>query len=117
VLRKASALPITFRGRSSSGDGGGLDSVGGGVTRVTGHVSGGSGVTGSTGCGAGRCMIGLAGGCVGGKCGGARSATRHLTTRPGSPGFECFARPVVLRVVLLEEWEHVFGAVGGPERQ
>jgi len=117
VLRKASALPITFRDRSSSGDGGGLDSVGDGVTRVTGHVSGGSGVTGSTGCGAGRCMIGLAGGCVGGKCGGACCATRYLATRPSTPGFDGLARPVVLRMLFLEEWKHALGAVGGPECQ
>jgi hypothetical protein len=123
VLRKASALPITFRGRSSSGvsgdrgGGGGGDSVGGGVTGVTGHVGGCGGVTGGTGGGAGRTFIGGAGGGVGGNCGGARLAARYLATRPGAPCFEGFARSVVFRVVLLEVWEHVRCAVGGPERQ
>jgi hypothetical protein len=120
---KASALPITFRGGSSSGvggdrgGGGGLDSVGGGVTGVTGHVSGCGGVTGSPGGSSCRSVIGVAGGGVGGKCGGARLAHRYLATRPGPPCFDGFARPVVFRVVLLEVWEHVLGAVGGPEHQ
>ena len=73
VLRKASALPITFCGRSRSGVGGdrgggdGIDSVGGGVAGVTGHVGGSGGVTG-------------------GNCGGARLAACYLTTRLGAVG-------------------------------
>ena len=123
VLRKASALPITFRGGSSSGGGGkcggsgGVDRVGGGVTGVTGHVGSGRGVTGGTGGGAGRTFIGGAGGGVGGNCGGARLPARDLTPRPGAPCFEGFARPVVFRVLLLEAREHVLRAVGGPEHQ
>jgi hypothetical protein len=99
ALRKASALPITFRGGSSFGVGGdrgsdgGFDRVGGGVTGVTGHVGGCGGVTRGTGGGAGRTFIGVAG------------------------GFNGFAWPVVFRVILLEAWEHVLGAVGGPKRQ
>ena len=88
MLRKAAALPITFRDRSSSGGGGGFDRVGGGVTGVTGHVGGSGGVTGGTGGGAGRTFIGGAGGGVGGNCGGARLATPYLATRPGAPGFK-----------------------------
>ena len=69
VFRKASALPITFRRKSSSGGGGG---VGGGMSGVIGDVGGCGGVTGG------------AGGGVGGKCGGARLApliTRHAPRR------------------------------------
>jgi hypothetical protein len=123
VLRKASALPITFRDRSSSGiggdrgGGGGLDSAGGGVTGVTGHVGGSGGVTGGTGGGARRTFIGVAGGGVGGNGGGARCAARYLTTHPGTRCFNGFARSVVLRVLLLEEWKHMLGTVGGPERK
>jgi hypothetical protein len=123
VNRKASALPITFRCRSSSGvggdrgSGGGLDSVGGGVPGVTGHVGGSGGVTGGTGDGTGRTFIGGAGGGVGGNCGGARCAARYLTTRPSTRCSNGFARSVVLRVLLLEEWKHMLGAVGGPERK
>jgi hypothetical protein len=64
-----------------------------------------------------RTFIGGAGGGVGDNCGGARLATPYLATRPGAPGFNGFARPVVLRGVLLEVWEHVLGAVGGPKRK
>jgi hypothetical protein len=123
VLRKASALPITFRGRISSGGGGdrggddGFDRVGSGVTGVTGHVGGAGGVTGGTGDGTGRTFIGGAGGGVGGNCGGARTAARYLTTHPSTRCFNGFARSVVLRVLLLEIWEHVLCAVGGPEHQ
>ena len=123
VLRKASALPITFRGRSSfavggdRGGGGGLDSVSGGVTGVTGHVGGSGGVTGGTGGSARRTFIGGAGGGVGDNCGRARCAARYLTPHPGTRRFNGFARPVVLRVLLLEEWKHMLGAVGGPERK
>ena len=84
---------------------------------VTGHVGGSGGVTGGTGGGAGRTFIGDAGGGVGGNCGGARLAALYLATHPGTRCLNGFARPVVCRVVLLEEWEHVLGAVGGPERQ
>ena len=112
-----------FRDRSSSGvgwdrrGGGSLDSVGSGVTGVTGHVSSCGGVTGGA-CGSScRSVIGVAGGGVGGKCGGARLAHRYLLTRPGAPGVESFPRSVVFRVVLLEVREHVLGAVGGPEHQ
>jgi hypothetical protein len=87
------------------------------VAGVTGHVGGCGGVTGGTGGGAGRTFIGGAGGGVGGNCGGARLAARYLTTRPGAPGFEGFARSVVFRVVLLEVWEHVLCAIGSPEPQ
>jgi hypothetical protein len=104
ALRKASALPITFRGGSSFGVGGdrgsdgGFDRVGGGVTGVTGHVGSCGGVTGGTG-------------------GGARFAACYLTTHPSTRCFNGFAWPVVFRVILLEAWEHVLGAVGGPKRQ
>jgi hypothetical protein len=86
VLRKASVLPITFRGSGSAGvgrdcgGGGGGDSVGGGVTGVTGHVGGSGGVTGGTGGGAGR------------NCGGARCAARYLATHPSPRCFNGIAR-------------------------
>ena len=117
MLRKVSALPITFRGRSSSGSGGGVDSVGGGVTGVTGHVGGCGGVTGGTGSGTSRTFIDVAGGGVGGNCGDACLATRDLATRPGAPCFNGHAQSGVLRVLLLKEWKHMLGAVGGPERK
>ena len=82
VLRKASALPITFRDSRSSGVAGdrgggrGVDRVGGGVTGVTGDVGGCGGMTGGA-CGSPcRSVIGVAGGGVGDKCGGARLAHR-----------------------------------------
>ena len=123
VPRKAPALPITFRGSSRSavggdrGGGGGLDRVVGGVTGVTGHVGGCGGVTRGTGGGAGRIFIGVAGGGMGGDRGSARLAACYLTTRPIVRCFNGFARPFVFRVILLEAWEHVLGAVGGPKRQ
>jgi len=113
VLRKASVLPITFRG----GVGSGGDSVGGGVTGVADDMGGGGGVAGGTGGSSGRSVIGVAGGGVSGKCGGARLAHRYLATHPGTPCSEGFARSVVFRVLLLEVWEHVLGAVGSPEHQ
>jgi hypothetical protein len=103
-------------GGDRGGDGG-VDSVGGGVAGVTGHVGGSGGVTGGTGGGAGRTFIGGAGGGVGGNCGCSRRAARYLTTHPSTCCFNGFARSVVLRVLLLEEWKHVLGAVGGPERK
>jgi hypothetical protein len=123
VFRKASALPIAFRGSSSFGRGGqrgggdGFDRISGCVTGVTDHVGGGGGVTGSTGGGAGRTFIGVAGSSVGGKCSRASLAARYLATRPGAPGFDGLARAVVFRVVLLEAGEHLLGTVGGLERQ
>jgi hypothetical protein len=123
ALRKASALPITFRGGSSFGVGGdrgsdgGFDRVGGGVTGVTGHVGGCGGVTRGTGGGAGRTFIGVAGGGMGGDRGSARVAACYLTMRPIVRCFNGFAWPVVFRVILLEAWEHMLGAVGGPKRQ
>jgi len=123
VLRKVSALPITFLGGGSGGVGGdggvggGGDSVGGSVTGVTGNVGGCGGVTGGTGGGTGRSLIGVAGGGVSGKCGGARLAQRYLTTHPGTRRFDSFPRAVVFRVLLLEVWEHMLGAVSGPEHQ
>jgi hypothetical protein len=87
------------------------------VPGVTGHVGGAGGVTGGTGDGLGRTFIGIAGGGVGGNCGGACRATRYLATCPSTPCFNGFARSVVLRVLLLKEWQHMLGAVGGPERK
>jgi len=84
---------------------------------VTSHVGGSGGVTGGTGGGAGRTCIGVAGGGVGGKCGGARRAAFYLTPHPGTRRFNGFARPVVMRALLLKEWQHMFGALGGPERK
>jgi len=118
-----SVLPITFLGGDSGGVdggggvGGGRDSVGGGVTGVTGDVRGCGGVGSSTGGGTGCSLIGVAGGGVGSKCGGARLAERYLTTHPGTPCFDSPPRSVVFRVLLLEVWEHMLGAVCGPEHQ
>jgi hypothetical protein len=123
VFRKASVLPITFRGGDGGGVGGdggvggGGDSVGGGVSGVTGDVGGCGGVTGGTGGSSGGSVIGIAGGGVGGKCGGARLAHRYLATHPGTPCFEGLARSVVFRVLVLEVRKHVLGAVSGPEHQ
>ena len=48
---------------------------------------------------------------------GVSLAHRDLTTHPGTPCFEGLPRSVVFRVVLLEVWEHVLGALSGPEHQ
>ncbi len=109
MLRQSPLLPNTFPGRSSAGDGGGFDRVGGGVTGVTSHVGGPGRMTSCASDRTGRRVIGIAG--------GARRAAPYLTTRPGPRGFDGFARPVVIRVFLLEVREHAFGAVGGPKRQ
>ena len=111
------ALPRTFRDEIHSGGGDSFDRVGGGVPGVTSHVGGAGGVTGCTGDGTSRIFIGSAGGSVGGNCGGARNAAHYLTTHPGTRGFNGFARSVVLRVLLLKQWKHMLGAVGGPERK
>jgi hypothetical protein len=87
VFRKASELPITFRGGGSDGvRGNGGDGGGGGYS-----VGGVTGVTGGTGGGSGRSVIGLAGGAVGGKCGSARlghgysrHAPRHVASNAGA---------------------------------
>lgn len=91
--------------------------VGGRVTGVTGNVGSRGSVTGGASRGAGRGVIKVACGGVGGKCGGTDSAKRHLAARPGTPRLDGFARSVVLRILFLEEGEHVFGAVGGPKHQ
>jgi hypothetical protein len=62
-------------------------------------------------------LINGAGGGVGGNGGGARLAHRDLATRPGTPCFDSIPRSVVFRILLLEVWEYVLGAVGGPEHQ
>jgi len=89
------------------------------VWGVTGDVGGCGGVASRAGSGAGRTSNGVTGCGVGYKRGGARLAHRDLTTRPGTTRFDCFPWPVVfrVRVLLLEVWEHVFGAVSGPESQ
>jgi hypothetical protein len=70
VLWKALNLPITLHGGGVPGDfggGGGLDSIGGRVTGVTGYVGCRGGVT-SSACGSlGSSIIGLACGGMGSK--------------------------------------------------
>lgn len=118
MLRKAPDLPITFGHRGSLGnDGGGRDRIRGSVPSVPGHVSRSGSVTGCAGGRSGCGVIGIPGGGMGGQGGGARRAAPYLTTRPGTRCFDRLARSVVLRVLLLEEREHMLGAVGGPERQ
>jgi hypothetical protein len=73
-------------------------------------------VTSREGGGAGRSSIGVAGG-VGGKCGGAQLAHHDLTMHPGTPCFGRFPRSVVFRIILIDVWEYVLGAVGGSEYQ
>ena len=87
------------------------------MTGVTGNVGGCGGVTGGTGGSTGRSLIGVAGGDVSGKCDGARLAQRYLTTHPGTRRFDSFPRAVVFRVLLLEVWKYMLGAVSGPEHQ
>jgi hypothetical protein len=115
VLREASVLPVAFLGWSRV-VGGGYGVVGS-VRGVRGNVGGCCGMTGRAGGGAGCSLIGVAGSGVGGKCGGARLAHSDLTTHPGTPCFDRFPRSVVFRITLLEVWEYVLGAVGGPEYQ
>ena len=110
-------LPRTFGAGRGRGLGGGSDRVGGGVPGVTGHVGSSGGVTGGAGNGSGSCVNRFSGGGMGGHGGGARLAACDLATNPGPRCFDRLARPVVFRVLLLEEGQHVLGAVGGPERQ
>lgn len=110
----ASVLPVAFLGGGRV-VGGGYGVVGR-VRGVRGNVGGCCGMTSREGGGAGRSSIGVAGG-VGGKCGGAHLAHRDLTTHPGTPCFDRFPRSVVFRIILLEVWEYVLGAVGGSEYQ
>jgi hypothetical protein len=81
------------------------------------QVSRSGGVTGGSRGSSARNVVSAAGGGVGGDCGGAGLTALYLTSRPGPPGFDGFARTIVLRVLLLKELEHVLGAVGGPECQ
>ena len=118
VLGKAAVLPFTLRVCCAGiGCRCGLERIRGGVSGVTGHVCGSCGVTGGT-CGSAGCgVIGVSCGSVRGDCGCARLAARNLATRPCACSLDGLARPVVFRVLLLKEREHVLGAVGGPERQ
>src|SRR5829696_2370235 len=120
VLREALALPVAFLGGSGGvrrvGGLCGLDGVGGGARSVGGDVGGRGGVSRGTGGSLGLGSIGLAGG-VGGERGGACLAHLHPSARPGTPGLDGPPRPGVSRALLLKVWEHVLGAVGGPERQ
>ncbi len=87
------------------------------MTGVTGNMGGCGGVTGGAGGGTGCTFIGIAGGGVGANRGGARLAQRYLTTHPGTACFDGFPRSVVFRVLLLEVWKYMLGAVSGPEHQ
>jgi hypothetical protein len=84
---------------------------------MTSHVGGAGGVTAGTGGRSGRTFVGVAGRGVGGNGGGARRAAPYFTTRPGPRCCNRLARPVVLRAILLEEWEHMLRAIRSPERQ
>ena len=76
-------------------------------------LNGGCGVGGNSGVGGGRGVVGG----VRYKHGGPCLAHRDLTAHPGMPCFDGFARSVVFRLLLLEGWEQVLGAVCGPEHQ
>jgi hypothetical protein len=117
MLRQAAALPGMFLCCRFSSGGYGFDCVVSGDPGVTGHVGSSGGVTGGTRGKLSRTFISGTGGGVGGNGGGARNAALYLTTRPSASGCDCFARSVVLRVLLLEEWKHMLGTVGGPERK
>ncbi len=119
VLWVASVLPIAFPGGGSGGVGGDCGGYGvvSDVHGVPSNVGGCGGVTGGTGGSASRGSICIAGGGMGGKRGGARLAHRDLVTHPRTPCFHGVPRSVVSRVLLLEVWEYVPGAIGGPERQ
>jgi hypothetical protein len=62
-------------------------------------------VTGNTGSGSGS------------ECGSTCLAHGYLATRPSTPSFNGFARPVILRVFFLEERQYVLGTIGSPEHQ
>lgn len=95
VSRTASVLAIAFLGelREPGGDYGVL----GGVTRVS-------------------CNVGGCGGLIGGT-GGAYLARRDRTTHLGTSSFDGSPRSVAFRVLFLETWVRVLGAVGSPEHQ
>src|SRR5437879_1457501 len=103
-----------FHGGSSSG---GFGSVSSSMAGVTCHVGCSGSMTSCSGGRSGRNVLGIAGGGVGGNCGGARRPARDLSTQPSARCFNGSARPVVLRMLLLEERKHMLSAVGGPERK
>jgi hypothetical protein len=94
-----------------------LYSVVGGSCGMSGNVSGRCRVPTSASCCPCRRSIGVASGRVGSDRGSTRLASRDLNPYPGTPRFDDILRPVVFGVVLLEEREHVLGALSGPEHQ
>jgi hypothetical protein len=108
-------LPAAFLGGVNGGDG--PNGVGGSVTGVAGHVWRGGGLAGGSGSGPGRTLDDRAGGGVSGHGGGACLPHSYLAARPRARGLDGFPRPIVTRVLPLEEREHPLGAVGGPKGQ
>jgi hypothetical protein len=49
--------------------------------------------------------------------GGTGLSHRNFTSRPGTRQLDCSARTVITRSRLLEEVQHMLGAVGSPYRQ
>jgi hypothetical protein len=87
------------------------------VAGVTSHLGGPGSVTRSSCDRSGSSVLGIAGGGVGCNRGGARRPAPYFPTHPSTRCFNGFARSVVLRVLLLEDWEHMLSAGGGPERK
>jgi len=122
LLRKVLILPITFTGSALGGGGGGgggsgSQSVGGSMNSMVSNVGCCSGVTGSTSSRTSSGVIGVAGGGVGSKCGSASFTHGDFIACPGTPSFDRFPRSGVVWVLLLEEGEHMLGAVSRPEHQ
>jgi len=109
VFRKAAVLSIAFRG-----GGFGFGGVGNGRTGVAGDMGGRGGVTRGPSGGPGGRVVGVAGGGMGGNRGGARFTHPYLAARPGPPRFQGFARPVIFRILDLEERDHPFRGVDSP---
>lgn len=112
VLVAADGLPCAVRG----GCDGGLDGIRGSAEIVLGDVADAGCLTGCVGSEA--CWPGqVPGGSHGVPTNGPRLHHRQPTCGPCSRGGNGLPRASVVRSVLLEEREHVLGAVGGPPRQ
>lgn len=111
MQRQVLVLPITFFGSIARR----LSRVVGDSAGVVSHMDGGSGMTGGPRGGPRGGLVSSAGRRVGGEGGGAGLAHPHLPTHPSPPRCDSFARAVIVRILPLEAWEDVFGAISRPK--
>ncbi len=110
-------LPLSFPTRGFGGGGDGLERVGRGVRRMSGHVGCCGGVPGGSSGGNRGGILGLPRGSVRG--GGAPPGVGHgkLAGGPGATGVNRLAWSVITRMLVLEVMQHMLRAVSGPEHQ